>query len=486
MVTTTLDRLPMGTAELLAEESSKTARERRRLPDAVSSRDLYRDVIRIAWPSMVELLLTSLVGMADMMMVGAIPGKGDQAIAAVSLSNQPKFIFISLMIALNVGVTAVVARYRGAGEHEKANTALRQGLFFSFLWTIAAGILGTVFAEPLVRFMANDGLSAGTLSDAVDYLRIQMIFFFTMGITATFTAALRGTGNSRVPMIYNMTANAVNIVFNYLLINGHFGFPALGVRGASIATIIGQTVALVMAIRVNAGGKYYFTVKPLDFLHFRLEPDILKKIVNVGVPSLLEQLILRVGIILFTRQVTPLGDLLYTTHTICMNIQSMSFMLGQALAVSSTSLVGQSLGKRRPDMAEHYSRRCVYVGLITSAALGILFGTLGKYIVGFYSSTEAVRLASIPVMIIIGCLQPIQGPTFILAGSLRGAGDTRSVALVTAIGILLVRPIMGWLTIEVLAWGLMGAWSAISVDQAMRCLVLYALYRRGKWKKVTL
>ena len=97
-----------------------------------------------------------------------------------------------------------------------------------------------------------------------------------------------------------------------------------------------------------------------------------------------------------------------------------------------------------------------------------------------------MRLASIPVMIIIGCLQPIQGPTFILAGSLRGAGDTRSVALVTAIGILLVRPIMGWLTIEVLAWGLMGAWSAISVDQAMRCLVLYALYRRGKWKKVTL
>ena len=119
MVKTYLDEIPWGTEEDIELEQQKSGKERRKLPEGCRSSVLYRDIMRIAWPSLVELMLTSLVSMADMIMVGSMVN-GDDAISAVSLANQPKFIFVSLIIALNVGVTAAVARYRGAEQHEKA------------------------------------------------------------------------------------------------------------------------------------------------------------------------------------------------------------------------------------------------------------------------------------------------------------------------------------------------------------------------------
>jgi len=486
MVRTYLDDLPRGDDAFIRQQEALSPKERKKLPEGCRNSILYKDVMRIAWPSLVELLLTSLVSMADMIMVGRIAtGNGDAAMGAVSLAAQPKFIFVSLIIALNTGITAAVARARGAGDHEKANDTLRQGLIFSLLVCIFGSVMGFLCAEPLIRFMANSGLSEATMAMGVTYLRIQMAGFLTMGITSTFTAALRGTGNSKLPMIYNVIANVVNICGNYLLINGHFGFPALGVAGASIATVVGQAVSLIIAVWKCGTGKYYFKIHLSDFFHgFKLDMDIIKRIVKVGVPSLGEQFIMRVGIILFTRQVTSLGDLSYTTHQVCMNIQSLTFMLGQAMAVSSTTLVGQSLGKRRPDMAEHYSSRCSLLGMGISAILGIFFMTCGKYVVALYSQTPAVIEASIPIMMVLGVMQPIQTPQFILSGSLRGAGDTRSTAIITFVGVLLMRPIIA--KIAIAQFGLIGAWLAIAADQISRTLLVLFIYRRGKWKKIAL
>ncbi|MBR2670229.1 MAG: MATE family efflux transporter [Solobacterium sp.] len=484
MVKTYLDDAPWGTEEFLAAEEKKSRKERKKLPEGCESKVLYKDIMRIAWPSLVEQLLTSLVGMADMIMVGSMVN-GDDAISAVSLANQPKFIFISLMIALNVGVTAAVARDRGAQQHDQANKTLLQGLFMGIWVYIFSSVLGFIFARPLVRFMATSALSDEIVDMGTTYMKIQMLGFITMGIAGSITAALRGVGNSRSPMIYNITANLVNIVGNYLLINGHFGFPALGVAGASIATVIGQIVAMVIALRVVGSGKHYFKISLLDFFRgFKVDMNAISRIVKVGIPSLIEQGIMRVGIILFSRQVASLGQPYYATHQICMNVQSLSFMLGMGIAVSSTTLVGQSLGKKRPDMAEHYSTRCMRLGLVMSVLLGLFFAFYGKYVVGLYSDTPEVIAASIPVMWIVGALQPAQTPQFILSGSLRGAGATKATAIITLVGVLIMRPVVGHIAINVLKWGLLGAWTAVAFDQIARSALVIAIYNKGDWKKI--
>lgn len=236
-----LDLVEAGSS--LSDGEVKKAREH--LPDGITSGMLYKDILHIAWPALMELALTQLVSMADMMMVG---GLGHWAISAVGLTTQPKFLLMTIFMALNVGATALVARYRGAGDSEKANAILRQAFIMTFIVSFVSSVLGFIFARPMVAFMGAE--TEQTLIEGTVYLKIQMAGLTVVGLTSTITACLRGVGDSKTAMIYNLTANIVNVFFNWLLINGNMGFPALGVAGASIATVIGQTVAFIMAMVV--------------------------------------------------------------------------------------------------------------------------------------------------------------------------------------------------------------------------------------------
>ncbi|MBQ1908083.1 MAG: polysaccharide biosynthesis C-terminal domain-containing protein, partial [Firmicutes bacterium] len=239
IIRTTLDDLPMGREEDLPEPGSKL--EKYELPEGVNSGMLYRDVLRIAWPSLVELILTQLTSMADQIMVGRLPGQlGVQALSAVGLSTQPKFLLMTLVQSLNIGGTAMVARYRGLGDQKKANQVLRQSVIVNLVLAIFFAIMGVVFARPMVKLIAGANISETTLNYGITYFKIQMYGFVPIGMTFTLTAALRGCGDTKMPMIYNTIANVVNVVFSYLLIYGKFGFPEMDVAGASLATVIGQ------------------------------------------------------------------------------------------------------------------------------------------------------------------------------------------------------------------------------------------------------
>jgi putative MATE family efflux protein len=357
---------------------------------------------------------------------------------------------------------------------------LKQALMLTFALSAIASLIGFVFSESFVRFMgAADEI---TLKQGSIYLKIQMIGFVPLALTSTVTAALRGVGNSRTAMAYNLLANAVNVVFNYLLINGKFGFPRMEVAGASLATIIGQAVAFLLAMLVILRGNQYLS------FHFRngMKPDwqTVKSIFNIGIPAMVEQIFMRIGMIMYVKTVATLGTVAYATHQICMNIQAMSFMNGQAFAVSGTSLVGQSLGKRRPDMAQAYSSRTRRVGMLVSIVLGMVFFFLGRPIVSLYTKEAEVIAQGAKILKLVALVQPLQSSQFILAGALRGAGDTRATALISFITILIIRPGVAILAVNLLNLGLEGAWYALLIDQAIRSMLVLLRYNSGKWKSI--
>ena len=145
----------------------KQDRVSKQLPFGISSQMLYKDIVRIAWPSFVELILTQLTSMADMMMVGRL---GPWAISSVGLTSQPKFLMMTAFMAMNVGATALVARYKGEGNIKKANSVLRQALLLTFVLSSIASVVGFVFSEQLIRFMgASD---PETIAGGTIYLKI--------------------------------------------------------------------------------------------------------------------------------------------------------------------------------------------------------------------------------------------------------------------------------------------------------------------------
>ncbi len=444
------------------------------------------DVIRIAWPGFVELILTQLASMVDLMMVGSIGGArhtewGAQALSAVGLTNQPKFLLMAAFIALNTGVTAMVARCRGTGDSEHANLVVRQGLLFTFLTTVLVSVLGVVFARPMVIFM---GSTEETVTEwATVYLQIQMAGFLTMALTSTITASLRGVGDSRSSMFYNLIANAVNVVFNWLLIYGNLGFPEMGVAGASLATVIGQLVAFVIASVIILRGNGFLRLEMRR--GFRPDRKTMGDLLHIGLPSMAEQLLMRLGMIVFSITVASLGTIAFATHQVCMNIQALSFMLGQAFAISSTSLVGQSLGKKRPDMAVAYCTRCQRVGMAVSFLLTALFIVSGRQIVRAYNSDPQIVELGGNIMLFLAFVQPFQASQFIVAGGLRGAGDTRAIAVITTITMMIIRPVLALVLVRA-GFGIYGAWAAIAADQMTRTMLVFLRYRRGKWMHIRL
>lgn len=447
------------------------------IPEGISSKMLYKDVVRIAWPSFLEMTLTQLASMADMMMVGQL---GSWAISSVGLTTQPKFLLMLMFMAMNVGATALVARYKGEGSPQKANLILRQAFFLTFVLSLASAIVGYIYAENMVRFMG--ATEAITLEQGTIYLKIQMLGFVPLALTSTATATLRGVGNTRIAMSYNLVSNIVNVFFNYGLINGNMGFPKLGVAGASIATVIGQSVAFVLSMTALIRGKQYIR---LDIREgFKPDWQAMKSIFKIGIPSMLEQVFMRTGMILYVKTVASLGTVAYATHNVCMNIQAMSFMTGQSFGISGTSLVGQSLGKRRPDMAQAYTRHTRRVGLVIAILLSLIFFFLGKPIVSLYTKETEVIAQGARILMFVALVQPLQSSQFILAGALRGAGDTRATAVITMITVLFIRPSLALYSINVLNWGLEGAWFALLVDQAIRSLLVLFRFNSGKWKRI--
>ncbi len=209
------------------------------LPDVST---LLGRALRIAWPSLTESVLIGLVGMVDTMMVSTL---GTYAIAAVGLTTQPKFIGLAFFLSLNIAVSALVARRRGEQDAESAKQVLIQSLVITLLMTALISTLCVVFAGPILHLA---GSAPDTHDEAVIYFRIIMGGMVFNTVSMVINAAQRGCGNTKIALRTNVTSNVVNIVFNYLLIGGNFGFPRLGVAGAAIATVIGTVAACGMSI----------------------------------------------------------------------------------------------------------------------------------------------------------------------------------------------------------------------------------------------
>ena len=477
VVKTTIDTLEFG--EIDAEKEGKY--KKYKLPDGVDRGMMRSDILTIALPSLVELVLTSLTSMADQIMVGRLPGQlGVQALSAVGLCTNPKFILMTALMAINTGTTAVVARYRGMGNQEKANQTFKQSLIFNIFLSAIMMVIGVVFARKLIGLIAGNGISETTVEYAVTYFRIQMYGFIPLMMTNTVTSTLRAIGDSKMPMVYNTIANVVNLFFNYGLIYGKLGMPEMDVAGASLATVIGQCVAFVIAMYIMFSKKRYVY---LDFKEKTgYNKTIMSNVLGIGLPSMLEQLCLRIGIIIYSRIVASLGDIAYATHMVCMNIQSLTFMSGMAFQNSATTLMGQSLGRRRLDMADNYTRMTRNISFWISCVIGVILALFGGQIVNIYNSTPEIVEMGGKLLAIVAITQPFQSSQFVTTGALRGAGDTKYPAVVIFICTLIVRSVLGYIFVIQLNMGLIGAWFAIVVDQLLKTAMIFARYNTGKWR----
>jgi putative MATE family efflux protein len=414
--------------------------------------------------------------MADTVMVGRL---GDYAVAAVGLTGQPRMVFMSVFFALNVAVTAIISRLKGQGDQKAARSCLRQVLMLESALIVVMSTLAVTLA-PLMMSLA--GAKEDTIGPSTEYFRILGYGLVFQVMSGTICAAQRSIGNTKITMKVNLTANIVNVFFNYLLIGGNFGFPRLEVAGAAIATVMGTAVGLVMAVVSIAQKDAFLHISRKD--KWRFEKPMLKSIVRLTGGGMLEQVAFRVGFFAYARVVADLGTDAFAAHQIAMQLMNLSFTFADGIGTASTSLVGQNLGRKRPDLSIMYGKIGQRMALVVAVTLGVIvFATRFLFPRMFTDVPSTIEATSV-LITILAFILPVQTSQLGMAGSLRGAGDTRFVAMTMMITVVLVRPLMSLLMIYVLGLGLNGAWVAIIVDQSLRLILLFTRFSRGKWIKI--
>jgi len=434
---------------------------------------ISKRVWQLAWPAMVELLLSTLFSMVDMIMVGRI---SYQALTAVGLTNHPTMLALAVFQALNVGSTALVARFIGPGDIKNAKATVRQSLVLVTILGVVVSIGGYLLSPAIVTFMRAE---PDVYPMSVSYLQIVSLGWLFTTISLNIGAILRGSGDTMTPMRYNLFSNLLNVFGNYVLIFGKFGFPAMGVAGAALSTTLCRGVAAFLALRAIFNKNRNIGVSLKD--DYRIDKNLLERLISIGLPSAMEQFLLRLGQVFFSRAVAGLGTAVYAAHQTAVNISSLTFTPGQAFGMAATTMVGQSLGAKHPDVAEKAGLAARRMGLIIALAIAIVLFFFGYDVALLYTDEPEVARAAANALKILAIMQPMQSTQFILAGALRGAGDTRWPLYSTAIGIWGIRVILVHVFIA-MGMGLMGAWVAQLCDQAFRAVFIYSRYKSGAWK----
>lgn len=443
-----------------------------------------KQTIILTIPVFLELLISSLFGMVDMMMVGnsGVPSITTPSIAATGITNQVMFIGIAMAQAMSAGGTAMISRYCGANEEEKIPNVVKHLIILMILILIIPFV--TISQLIPERIMAFIGAEQETINIGLNYFKIVILGFIFQSLNLSIFASMRGTGDTRTPMIINIFVNLLNVGGNYILIFGKLGLPALGVTGAGISTSISHVVAFIILVIMLLNNSH---VVRLDLSKgFKFNRPIVDNLVKVGGPAALEQVGFRVGVILFIRIVSSLGTVAYATHQIASNIISLSFAPGQSFGIAASTLVGKSLGQERVDRAETYIKETNRLALISSVFFGVLFFFFGSKFVGLYTEDLSVIQMSGNIMKIIAIIQPFQASAFAISGGLRGAGDTVSTLIVTMIGVIVIRLSIAYVLINIVRLGLIGAWIAMLSDQIIRWIGISLRYRTGKWKSIKL
>ena len=438
--------------------------------------ETIKTTLRMALPAIVESFFICFAGLVDSFMVSSL---GPAAVVSVGLTAQPKFLGLAVFSAISVALSALIARRYGEKERDKANSILFTAIIMIIVLSLLIGTLMTVFASPIIRLCGSNN---DTHAGATLYFKIIMSCMIFNCLQIGINAVQRGAGNTKITMRTNVTSNTVNVILNYLLISGKFGFPALGIRGAAIATVLGTVVSCTMSVLSIMKRDCFTNIHYIIENKIRPSMAALTNIVKVGYSIFLEQLLLRVGFMSCAIMAAKQGTAPMAAHQVCSHILSLSFAFGDGLQHAAVALIGRSLGEKNHALAKEYGNACQKIGGFISIILVVVFFASSRWIMSlFFPNDKDIADIGVSIMYALVISVLLQIRQCIYMGSLRGAGDTKFTAFASAFSVTIIRTAVSYICCYPLGWGIIGIWMGVIADQITRFILSGWRFRQGKW-----
>lgn len=417
-------------------------------------------ILAMGIPAMFENILQTLVGFVDTLFVSKV---SLDAVTAVSIANAIIAIYMAIFMAIGVGASSLIARYLGADNRDLAKQTTRQATVLSCITGITFGVITLFFAEPMLRVMGADDnvVELGAL-----YLRIAGVPSIFLSLTMVLASAVRATGNTMTPLKISFVLNIIHIGLDYILIL----MLDFGVAGAAYATVIVRII--------NALWLYLIVQKSTLQFAWRQKGAVMDKLVRLSTPAAIERLIMRVGQVVYFGLIIKIGADTYAAHMIAENIEAFTFMPGYGMAVVATTFVGACVGANKLKEAYEYGMLSTWVTVVVMSVLGILIFFLCPWMATWFTDEQTVISQIVTALRIDAFAQPAVAMSFVLAGALQGAGDTKSPMYSTAVGMWGLRIVGVYVLGIMLHMGIAGVWLALLIDLYVRSLFLYMRFRK--------
>ena len=431
----------------------------------------HQKILKISIPAALNSLMDMLQVITDLIMVGRISAF---AVAAVGLGLQSLMFVFAVLTLLHVGTSALLSRFIGAGKIKRASMGLSTLLRFAFMLSLPVMAAWYYLASNIYVWFGTAPEVVALGADYVQMLTWMLPFVF---MKLVFVSALNSAGDTKTPMKVKIGSIILNVILNYLLIFGHFGFPELGVLGAAVGTVIVNMLEFVIYVILYLRHKTPY----IPLWHY--SRSLLSRALKVGIPASFERALTFGSLMLFTVIIAQYGTEALAGYQIGLRVEGLAFMPGIGFTIAAMALMGQGLGANKPEQARED------VLLVLKYTAGFMFFLsffmifMPEKIVWFFTDDAQTTEEASLYLRIVGFSQIPLAFNFVLSGALRGAGDSKKTLKINLTSLWFVRILPAFL----LSWyfeNIMWVYFAMISDTFVKAIWLWITFNRGEWQKI--
>lgn len=436
----------------------------------------YKNLFRIGFPIMIQYFITSSLNLMDSFMIGRL---GEEAVAGLGIANQYFFLFNIIVMGIYSGCNVLISQFWG----KKDKTNIRKVLGISLVLGVTVSIIFTFFAtffgEGVIRIFNknNEVIYLGK-----SYLQLVALSYVFMAIAYAFGIGSRGVQQAFLPMLCSGIALILNVFFNYIFIFGKFGMPAMGVRGAALATLIARVFEMCLIIFLIYGRKHVLKASFSEMLDF--DSKFFKDLMTVTVPVVMNELCWGFGMVIYSVIYGNMGTKAIAAVQICMTVQNMFFIILFAISNAACVMVGNEVGRDDFEKAKLYAKQlfkiCLWVSLVISLALA----ASSKLILSFYNISYEVYYSALYMLWITALVLPIRFVNILLiVGILRGGGDTSYVLKIELATMWLVGVPICLIGAFLLNIEVHYVYFLVTIEEVVKCIFAVKRYKSRKWMR---
>ncbi|QLY60608.1 EmmdR/YeeO family multidrug/toxin efflux MATE transporter [Citrobacter freundii] len=437
----------------------------------------WREITPLAVPIFLENTCVLLMGVLSTFLVSWL---GKEAMAGVGLADSFNMVIMAFFAAIDLGTTVVVAFSLGKRDRRRARAAARQSLVIMTIFAVVLAAIIHYFGEQIINVVAGEA-TPEVKALALTYLELTVLSYPAAAIALIGSGALRGAGNTKIPLLINGGMNILNIIISSILIYGIFSWQGLGFAGAGLGLTISRYIGAVAIIWVLMIGfnpalriplKSYF--KPLNFA-------IIWEVMGIGIPASIESVLFNGGKLLTQMFVSGMGTSVIAGNFIAFSIAALINLPGNALGSASTIITGRRLGNGQIAQAEIQLRHVFWLSTIGLTAIAWLSAPFAGLMASFYTRDQDVKEVIVVLIWLNAAFMPIWAASWVLPSGFKGARDVRFAMWVSMLGMWGCRVVAGYTLGIVLDWGVVGVWMGMFFDWAVRAALFYWRMITGRW-----